>query len=319
MTESSVAVVILNYNRERDLIECVTSLKESTHRDLSLLVVDNGSYDESVLRMRETFPDVEVIETGTNLGYARGMNQGIQHALRKSPRYLLIMNSDTIVHSEYVSKLAKALDDCPEAAAASGTIYYHPPKEKVWYGGGDIIFWRGSGFSRHAPPVDGVPTSAEIQKVTFVSGCAFLVRADVLRRVGLFDEQFFMYLEDTDLSARMVAQSLELLYVPGATIFHKVSPGQLSASHIYFSIRNRLLFLKLRAPRIQKLIGFSYLSFVYGAKIALWGITAPSFSRAALFGVIDFLRGRLHEGRGLDLTTQRKGVDPRIRSGKQTP
>lgn len=214
METQLVIAIILNYMRPGDTIDCIDSLKKSSYSPLQLIVVDNASTDDSAERIRATHPDIEILQSENNLGYAGGMNLGIRHAFKFSPEYLLIINSDTIADSHYVSKLVDALLQKPKAAAASGIIYYYPDTSKIWYAGGKLKYWRASGFTNHSFPHVNNTGSQDIQDVTFISGCAFLIRVSAIHTIGLFDERFFMYLEDTEMCSRLFDNNFQLFYVP---------------------------------------------------------------------------------------------------------
>jgi GT2 family glycosyltransferase len=263
-----------------------------------LLVIDNASPDDSAERIRAAHPDVEVLKTSRNGGYAAGMNCGIRSALRIAPEYLLIMNSDTITDRDFLRRLVEALDQNPDAAAASGTIYQHPGREKVWYAGGSIRYWRASAFSSHRLPTPPNRT----RSVSFLSGCAFLIRSGVVQEVGMFDERFFMYLEDTELCARLRRRKFKLLYVPEAAISHKVYETAVTPVPLYFSVRNRFLFLRLAARGPQRYIGFLYLSAVLSIKMLVWLLRGSGLFAAARTGVRDFGAGRFYEGSSVRFT-----------------
>ena len=256
--EPIVVAVVLNYLRPLDTLACLSSIRDSSYSSLRILVVDNASPDDSVNRIRNSHPDIEVIESKINGGYAGGMNIGIRYAMKFSPEYLLLVNSDTIVAEDFIEKLVEVMNVHQRAAAVSGTIYYFPEKEKIWYAGGTMRYWRASGFTHHTLPEYRKDITIDAIPVSFISGCGFLVRVSSLEQVGLFNEQFFMYLEDTELCSRFLKNNFELLYLPTAKLYHKVINNKTQAFQLYFSVRNRLFFLKLSAKRFTKFVGNLY-------------------------------------------------------------
>lgn len=298
MNLPQVTVVVLNYARPKDTIECLHSLKLSKYSGFKLLVIDNASPDNSVDQIQMAHPDVEVIETPHNIGYSGGMNFGIRYAMQFSPDYLLLINSDTVVDEGFISTLIEVVEIYPRAAAASGTIYYSPEREKMWYAGGTIRYWRASGFTNHELLKDRESNINKIKKVSFLAGCAFLIRVSAIQQVGLFDERFFMYLEDTELCSRLLRKNYELLYVPSAKLYHKVNDERIRPFSLYFSVRNRLLFVKIAAKGFQKIIGYFYLFIVCSVKILYWSLTSPSLAKAITVGIRDFFAGRFYEGSG---------------------
>lgn len=301
MEHPFVIAIILNYMRPGDTIDCIDSLKKSSYSPLRLVVVDNASTDDSVERISATHPDIEILQSKINTGYAGGMNLGIRHAFKFSPEYLLIINSDTIADSGYVSKLVDALLQKPKAAIASGTIYYYPDTSKIWYAGGKIKYWRASGFANHSSPHVNNTGSHDIQEVTFISGCALLIRVSAIQTVGLFDERFFMYLEDTELCHRMISHGFKLCYIPDAIIFHKDEVKNIKSHQLYFGIRNRLLFLKIISSNTFRIFGYLYIFSSFTLKLIWWRFKNPTLFNAAKIGINDFLKKNFHEGHGLQL------------------
>lgn len=301
MERPLVIAIILNYMRSNDTIDCIDSLKKSLYSPLQLIAVDNASTDDSAERIRATHPDIEILQSKINLGYAGGMNLGIRHAFKFSPEYLLIINSDTIADSHYVSNLVDALLQKPKAAIASGTIYYYPDTSKIWYAGGKIKYWRASGFTNRSFPHVNNTGSQDIQDVTFISGCAFLIRVSAIHAIGLFDERFFMYLEDTEMCHRIISNGYKLCYIPNAIIFHKDEAKNIKPHQLYFSIRNRLLFLKIISSNTIRILGYLYIFSSFTLKLICWRFNNPTLFNAAKIGIKDFFKKNFHEGHGLQL------------------
>jgi hypothetical protein len=269
-----------------------------------LVVVDNHSEDGSAARIRSARPGVELIETGENLGYAGGMNAGLRRVLETGAAYVLVINSDTLVKSDTVGKLVSALDTHPAAGAATGTFFYHPETGKVWYAGGSLAYGLAHAVTNliAPPPVtDGV---ADAHKVTFLTGCAILFRVSSLRTAGLFDERYFMYLEDAELSARFLSRGFDLLYVPGAVFYHRLDENVQTPLKTYFVTRNRLLFLETAPTWTKRLAGSVYAACALAGKSAGWFLTDHRMASALCMGVRDYWAGRWKAGRGLGLAAQ---------------
>jgi len=298
---SPTTAVILNYNNAAETIECVRSLERSTYPNLSILVVDNGSTDGSEQLIRGACPGVEILQTGRNLGFAAGNNAGIARALARGAAYVLILNNDTLVDPHFLEPMVEALEADHRAAAAGGTICYHPETEKVWYAGGSINPWRASAFVHH---LDAPYASLDLEHtvdVSFITGCMMLVRAVALATAGTFDERFFMYLEDTNLCARLQSHGYRLLYVPRTRIYHRIKHRGDRPLTMYYMVRNRLLFVSEVPRALQRWGGTLYLYATLAAKMPAWLVTNRALSRAAWMGVVDFRARRLHQGRGLSL------------------
>ena len=296
-----VFVIILNYMRAQDTIDCVRTLKDSTYPSLRLIVVDNASPDSSAELIHQAIPDIEILHSKKNTGYAGGMNLGITYALQFAPKYLLVLNSDTLVDREYTYHLVSSLEANIDAACAAGTIYHYPDKGKIWYAGGKLIKIRGSGFSTRKAPDKDVLKLSRVENVTFISGCAFLIRAEAIKKAGAFDERFFMYLEDTELCARLLHAGFRLLYVPCAKIFHKVDEDEITPFRLYYSVRNRFLFVRTSIYGLQKLYAYIYIFVVFFMKMLVWNFIKPELFCAAKFGIEDHFKNIYYEGRGVML------------------
>lgn len=301
MEEPEVIAVILNYKHAKDTIECVNALRRSTYPALRVLVVNNGLPDSTTDEIRSAFPTLEIICTGRNYGYAGGMNFGIRRALQLKPEYLFIANGDTVVEPDAISVLVRALALRPKAAAATGTICHYENPDKIWCADGDINYWRASTFYRTQLPRKSRIREGGIVPVTFISGCAFLVRSSAIEAAGLFDDRFFMYLEDSELCSRFLRKGYELIYLPKVMIRHKANEERIMPFPLYYSVRNRFLFLRLAAPPFARLVGFVYLSVVLAVKITIWSAVRRDLSRSAILAIRDYRNGTFAEGHGLVL------------------
>ena len=186
-----------------------------------MLLVDNGSPDGSGDRLHSRFPDVPYLQTGSNAGYAGGNNRGMEWALDRGAHFVFVVNNDTVVDPDCVSRLVAAAVETGAAVVAPQIRYFDAP-DMIWYGGGDFSKVRAVGVHRSENRV----ALAEQQRsaATFVTGCSFLIRADALRAVGGFDEAFFAYVEDTELSVRLNRAGYALVYEPKALVLHRIAP-----------------------------------------------------------------------------------------------
>ncbi len=299
--DKRVIAIILNYKRPVDTTECVLSLKRSTYRSLQILVLDNDSGDDVESRIKEVAPDVETLQTGRNLGFAGGNNVGIRFAMEQNPEYILLLNNDTLVEPDFLNELVVALEADENAAAATGIICYFPEKERIWYAGGDFIPWRVGSFTRGVGEKYESPKHRTADSVTFISGCMMLIRTSALRNVGLFDERFFMYHEDAELSMRLVSAGYRLLYVPTSRIYHKAIHLGDNPFQLYYSVRNRLLLAKGTTTGVERFLGQAYFLAALSIKMLLWIFTRPDLFKGAWLGLVDYRRNVFYEGRGLSL------------------
>jgi GT2 family glycosyltransferase len=298
--KSKVVIVILNYCRWEDTIQCVQSLKQCHYGDFEIIVVDNDSPDDSVLQLRKQLHDIDIISSGSNRGYAGGINFSIQTAKKKQPEYILVINNDTVVHSGFLDHLVAALEENKKAAAACGTIYCYHDRMRIWYAGGRFIPWRGLAVHDQRNTLLAPEKLNGVRRVSFITGCLVLFRVSYLEDIGVEDERFFMYLDDIELSARILTKGYDLLYVPKAIVYHKVVGEKESAFKLYYSARNRLLLITTAVSGYTKIVAYLYFLAVISSKLIFWFFFNKRFFRAAFAGLHDYFSNNLYKGRGVD-------------------
>ena len=228
-----VTAIVLNWCNEADTAACIESLAASRYDSLTILLVDNGSPDGSGERLHRRFPHLAYLQTGANLGYAAGNNRGLAWALERGAEYILLVNDDTLMDACSVAALVGAARDSGAAVVAPRIVYFDDPGT-IWYGGGDFSRMRALGIHRQENAPDRGPRVRA--PISFVCGCCFLIRADVARKCGGFDESYFAYIEDVELSVRLANAGHTLLYEPTARVTHRITRG---APPTPFQIRQR--------------------------------------------------------------------------------
>lgn len=297
MNGPRVAVIVLNWNGREDTLACLASLAGAGDGDLAVVVVDNGSTDGSVAAIQQAFPQAHVIPTGANLGYAGGNNVGLRYALAHGYDYVLLLNNDTEVAGDFLSPLVEACERDPQIGVAGPKIYYHDRPNVLWSAGGTIAWQEGGRtYMRGLEEIDQGQFD-RCAEVDFMPGCALLVRSALLSEVGLLDERFGMYYEETEWCVRIARAGWRIVYVPESRVWHKVNAARQAWSpHItYYMARNRLLFLRLtRAP----LRSWLYALFVQDLRTWVsWRLRRKWRARAAQRAAMrrawqDFLLGR---------------------------
>lgn len=236
-SNSQLFIIILNWNQLKDTTECIESILEQTYRDFQIVVVDNGSTDNSAILLKQSFPNIKMIENGKNMGYQGGVNIGIKYALMTGAKYLLILNNDTILDKDMIKKLIENFPD--EAGIVSPIMYYFENPSEVWSLGGDIHpvlieIWKSQKIK--ARKISGL-----IER-DFIPSCAWLVRRDVFNKIGLLDESFFpIYYDDLDFCLRARRNGFRLFINPNAKLWHKVSAssgGEYNPRERYLMARN---------------------------------------------------------------------------------
>jgi hypothetical protein len=246
-----VCVIVLNWNQRDDTLACLASLQRSDRPAMEIVVVDNGSADDSVAAIRTRFPQVTLIEAGDNTGYVGGNNLGLERARRSRAAYALLLNNDAEVAPDTLGLLL----DAAAAGACTGivgpTIYYHDRPNVIWSAGGAIDWRRGATRMVGINETDHGQFGDGPRVVDFVSGCALLIKLSVADTIGPLDARFFAYYEDVEWCVRARRAGFAVLHVPRAHAWHRVSPAarEASATVHYYMTRNRLLFLQAtRAP-----------------------------------------------------------------------
>ena len=238
--QDRVAIVVLNWNGWKDTQMCLSSLRQLNYQNYEVIVVDNGSSDDSVARIGSEFSEATIVKTGKNRGFAGGCNLGIAHALSDNADFVWLLNNDTIVDPEALQCLVNRAKADGRIAAVGSAIYFmeEPHRLQAW-GGGRVNFWLGR--SRHflaAVPDDGVD---------FITGASMLISRVSLESVGLLDEQFFMYWEDADFCFRLRKANWKLAVAGDSKVWHKesASVGKNSVSlDKYFNASAAQFFLR---------------------------------------------------------------------------
>ncbi len=272
-----VAAVVVNWNGKDDTVVCLTSLKKIRKPGVKFtaIVVDNGSTNDSVSIIKNAHPWVTLVTTGKNLGFTGGNNVGIKKAMAVGADYVWLLNNDTIVDPGVLSFLS-AFEDKTVGIVGS-KIYFAPgheyhkdkykPDEKgkvFWYAGG-LVDWKNMYASHRG--VDEVDHGQydEVVDSPFVTGCSLIVRREVVEKIGVLDDKYFLYTEDLDFCLRAKRAGWRLLYYPESVVWH-VNAGSTGGAgnplHDYYLTRNRLLVgmryapLRTKVALLREAVGF---------------------------------------------------------------
>ena len=232
-----INIVIINYNGEKDTVDCLNSLKKVKHDgfELDAVVVDN--YPENRIKLDEkNYKDVnlKVIFNPVNLGFSGGNNVGIRHALKNDADYILLLNNDTLVKEDFLQELLEFAEKNPEAGLIVPKIYFakgfefHKDRYKdsetgrvFWYAGGNMDWKNVIGHHRGVDLVDKGQFD-KTEETDFASGCCVLIRSEMFDKIGFLDEKYFLYYEDIDLCRKIRRMGKDVVYYPGVEIEHKV-------------------------------------------------------------------------------------------------
>jgi GT2 family glycosyltransferase len=297
----SVAVVTVNYNSAHFAREFAESLRRVSYPRLQVVVVDSGSHDGSTDVLASILPGAVFLRSPENLGAAGGNNVGIAHCLDQRFDYILFLNNDTVVTDDFLGKLVAAADG--KTMVVPKILYYYD-SSLISTHAGDFDWGRGLfKNSFHGKP-DG-PATSHPRDVETASFCCALVPVGAFRELGLLDERFFMYYEETDWIPKALDQGYRLRYLPAAVIYHRESGasggGWMTPFKHYYATRNRLYLMKKHSPSRWRYALFTahFLAtrLIYIASHlahARWGM-----ARAMALGVLHYYRGRM--GRTLEV------------------
>ncbi len=239
-----VYALTLSRNGQDDTLACIESLQKLDYPNKRLLLVDNGSTDGTPEAVATQFPTVEIIRNEINLGFAAGMNVGLRHALDQKAEYIFIVNNDTIIDQAALQKMILLFGD--DVGMVAPKIYYAAEPDRIWSVGGlkNPLTLETSGDARGEIDREQWP---DVLERDYFNGCALLLSGHFLEEVGLFDERFFMYYEDSDLSIRARQAGYRLLLSPHSHVWHKVattSGGSDSPNERYWMARSSIIFFR---------------------------------------------------------------------------
>lgn len=284
-----VYIIILNWNGWQDSTECIESCRKLSYSNFRILIVDNGSTDGSESILRERFPELEIIQTGANLGFAGGNNVGIRYALEHGADYVWLLNNDTIADPDALTQLVNVAGSDGRIGIVGSKIFYHTKQDKLWFAGG---IWRSTkSYATHRGlNEDDSGQYDEICGVDFITGCSLLVKAAVIEDIGFMNEDYFLYWEDVDWNALAAKHGWRLLYVPSSIVFHKISASIGNTSYLanrYYT-RNCLLFFQRHEVRRLPML----VLYIINDAIKLWRGGQLDTARGSLHGLKDFLLRR---------------------------
>lgn len=287
---NKIVAITVNYSREESTKNLLKTLDLSNNDGfiLEIIVVDNGP--KSNFKLTEKYiTNVTVIAPGTNTGFAGGNNLGIKQALKKNANFIVLINDDTIVDKNMIKNLYDVMQSDKKIGIASPKIYFAKGHEfhvdrygeedlgkVIWFAGGYNDWKHAKSVHRGVDEVD-VGQYNTVEKIDFATGCCMIIRTEVVNKVGLFDEKYFLYYEDGDLDMRVKKAGYDITYVPSAIIYHEnasSSGGAGNKLHDYFLTRNQMLFGMKYAPLRTKisLIRQSFRLLVSGRKEQRLGI-----------------------------------------------
>lgn len=290
-----VGVVVLNWNSYEFTRDCLKSLYELHYDNWLPIVVDNGSFDSSADRLEEDFCGLNILRLCDNRGYVGGNNYGIKVALSHNCSYILLLNNDTIVDCDLLAEMVKVASSNPLCGIVTPKIYYFQEPKTIQSAGSLFSLWTGIALMKGRKALD-CGQFDKIVEVPYASGCALLVKTDVVNEIGLLDEDFFAYAEDIDWSLRAKKAGYSILYAPIGRVWHKEylawREKRNQSLRFYLSVRNGLWLIRKHGKWFHWFVILpSYMIRWVGKFVLLSLLRSDNTSAwAALRGLAGFIR-----------------------------
>lgn len=281
-----VGIVLINYNGEKYIVDCMNSLQAQTYTNTEILFWDNNSSDASVEIVKRFYPHVHLIKSQYNYGFAKANNLAVKQMLNMGVEYILLLNVDTVSDPFLIERLLEKAD---VNTVTTARICMGKHGEANWYAGGELQLDIGN--ARHL----NIKGCNKEKMVTFICGCCMMIHRDIIRKYGLFNAKYYLYYEDTDLCMRWYLEGVRMLYVPSVKIWHKVG-GSMGGSRNplkeYYLIRNRLYFVN-KYRKFVKVNTKGVLCEVIKKKVLCPTGYNRKVIRAVYYGILDYYMGKM--------------------------
>ena len=299
-TFPKVTIIILHLKNVPHLVDCVGSLNKITYQNYNIIVVHNGPENKA---LRDTLSPIsqyiaKIINTEENLGFARGNNIGIRHALNYGAEYILLLNDDTEVAPDFLTRLIEIAEMQQDVGMLGPRVFLSDQPQKIWFAGArfdqkacEIIT---SGFDQ-----TGKREDSKFVESDYVAGCALLVKKKVIEKIGLLDERFFLYWEDVDWGLKCNKAGLNNLIVTRSHIWHKASAssgGIDSLPRVYHKARSHLYMAKLYAPKSLCKLHRKFFRDIIWLLFKSHGPSRLKKAGACFFAMIDYHSGKTGKG-----------------------
>lgn len=259
-----VSIIIVTFNGKKHILNCLESVKRTTYADYEIIVVDNGSKDGTPEIIKKNFPDIRLILNNKNLGFTGGNNEGIKQA---RGNIIFLLNDDTVIHPQLVEVLVRELTKSSGIGIVGPKIYFMSEainqSDKIWFAGGKINWAGGSSAHLGRNLTDEELIEDSQKEIDFITGCALMIKREVIDKIGLLDDRFFAFYEDADWCQKAKKAGYKVVYVPFGGVWHIKSA---TASHVFLEdLKSKLS----RAEFFERILIYARMSGRYLANS--WG------------------------------------------------
>lgn len=258
--QPSIDIIIVNHNGINDTLECIKSISDAAYPNSKIIIIDNSDSPEQSIQLKKNYPNHEVIRTENN-GFGAANNIGIRKSLEDKKDFILLLNNDAVIDASFFNEILWYKHET-ETGIFTPKMNFYNERDLIWSAGGKISIIKADAVNYNYREPDAAIDTDEF--VDFSSGCCMLIRSEVFEKTGLFDENFFLYVEDTEFCKRVTDAGYKIKFVNKALVYHKAGSSVKAkdkAEAVYYNIRNRLYFAKKYYPHKFYLIKvYIYLS-----------------------------------------------------------
>lgn len=262
MNNKLVSIIIVTYNREKDIQICLESILNSTYKNYEIVIVDNASTDNTLKILEEKYRDkIKFIKSDKNLMAGGGRNLGAKHSEGK---YLLFIDSDNIIDKEMINELIKKIDSLNNAGMVGPLMYFYKDPKRIWWAGSTINLWTSKTTYIGINEIDKNQYNL-IRKVSYIPNI-FMIKKNIWDKVDGINENYVMHYEESDLAEKIKKIGYKIYMIPTAKTWHNVPVeknndfwirtlgGSENLTRNYLTARNRILFINKNANFLQNLV-----------------------------------------------------------------
>lgn len=277
-----VSIIIPNYNGSKYIKQCIDSLKRQTYKGYELIIVDNASKDDSIKIIEKIYPSAKLIKNQENKGFSTAVNQGIKAA---KGEYVVLLNNDTVVFEDWLENLVKCIEKDKKIFSACSKMIRYNEKDKIDDAGDEYNIL---GWAYKCGDGESIEKYTKDRQVFSSCGGAAIYRKSVFEEIGYFDESFFAYMEDVDISYRAKIHGYKNMYSSSAKVYHigsATTGSKYNSFKIKLAARNNIYVIYKNMPIIQLLINIPFLLLGQFVKFIFFSI--KGYKKEFISGAIE--------------------------------